>query len=54
MKMTDQTERDYFQSEMANGRANGNEHSATDDLKVASVVMAVFVFAAVLMIWLGR
>ena len=54
MKMTDQTERDYFQSEMANCRANGNEHSATHDLKVASVVMAVFVFAAVLMIWLGR
>lgn len=50
MKMTDQTERDYFQVEMA----DGSENSATHDLKVASVVMAAFVFAALLMIWLGR
>ena len=54
MKMTDQLERDYFQAEMANGRANGDETSAAHDLKVASVFMAVFVLTALLMIWLGR
>ena len=54
MKMTDQMERDFFQAEIENGRANHNENSTSHDLKVASVVMAFFVFVAVLMIWLGR
>lgn len=54
MKMTDQMERDYFQAALANGRANRNESSDADDLKAASVVMGLLVFAAMLMIWLGR
>ncbi|MCY7386574.1 MAG: hypothetical protein LH481_00665 [Burkholderiales bacterium] len=54
MKMTDQMERDYFQAEMANGRANGEETSAAHDLKLATVFMAALVLTALLMIWLGR
>ena len=54
MKMTDQMERDYFQGELANGRANRGESTRADDLNAASVVMAVWVISAMLMIWLGR
>lgn len=54
MKMTDQMERDFFQAEIENGHANRNENSTSHDLKVASMVMAIFIFVAVLMIWLGR
>ncbi len=54
MKMTDQMERDYFQGELANGRANRGESTRADDLNAASVVMAVWVISALLMIWFGR
>ena len=54
MKMTDQSERDFFQAEIENGHAHRSENSTSHDLKVASMVMAIFIFVAVLMIWLGR
>lgn len=54
MKMTDQTERDFFQGELASGRANLGESTRADDLHAASVVMAVWVISALLMICFGR
>ena len=53
MKMTDQMERDYFDAEMASGRAGRKEGFDADGLKVALVIGAVL-FAAILMISLGR
>ena len=47
-------QRDYFQGELANGRANRGESTDADDLNAASVVMAVWVISAMLMIWFGR
>ncbi len=54
MKMTDQMERDYFQGELDYGRANRGESTDADDLGAASVVVAVWAVAVMLMIWLGR
>jgi hypothetical protein len=54
MKMTDQMERDYFQVELASGRASRDESSDADGFKAASAVMAALVFGSMLLIWLGR
>ena len=54
MKMTDQMERDYFDAEMASGRAGRKEGFDADGLKAASLVIGAVSFAAILMIWLGR
>ena len=54
MKMTDQMERDCFQAELTNGRAGRKEGFDADGLKAASLVIGAVLFAAILMIWLGR
>ena len=54
MKLTDQIELDYFQAELASGRANRSEISDTDDLKAASALIAALLIGALLMVWLGR
>lgn len=54
VKMTDQAEWDYFQAELASGRANRNHMSDADDVKAVSAVMAALLVVAMLVMWLGR
>lgn len=54
MKMTDQLERDYFDAELASGRAGRRDGFDAEGLKAASLVIGAVLFAAILMISLGR
>ena len=54
LKMTDQMERDLIEAEMMKGLANRNDTFVTEEFKVAAVVMGLMLFAATLLIWLGR
>ncbi len=54
MKMTDQVERDYFDAELASGRAGRKEGFDAEGFKTASLVIGAVLFVAVLMISLGR
>ena len=52
MKMTDQMERDFLQTEMASDRLNQRPQKAA--LIVATIVIGAVMLASILMISLGR
>lgn len=54
MKMTDQLERDYFEAELASGRAGHDNGFEVDGLTAASVIVGMLLIAAALLIWLGQ